>query len=189
WGISAAGKQASVPPSGRCSPQINSRRVVLPQPLGPTTASSSPGPARSETSASACTPTPRRSREVRLTPCRRIASPPRAPPSKGSARDFSSVCNALPPRALPHRFEGSAPGESLPGRHLSRPTRQPPWCLLAVGVMLARERQSRPGQGAHEVLELGGRPALERRAVLLVGGDHRIAVVPVQPWLRVQPER
>src|SRR3954451_23736563 len=39
-----------------------------------------------------------------------------------------------------------------------------------------------------EVLELLGRPALEGLAVLLVGRDDRVAVVPVEPRLGVQPE-
>ena len=55
WGISTAGAHSIVPPSGSCSPQISSSRVVLPQPLGPTTASSSPAPACSETPSSART--------------------------------------------------------------------------------------------------------------------------------------
>ena len=58
WGISTAGGHAIEPASGDCSPQISSSSVLLPQPLGPTTASSSPAPARSETSASACTSSP-----------------------------------------------------------------------------------------------------------------------------------
>src|SRR3984957_2528835 len=43
-------------------------------------------------------------------------------------------------------------------------------------------------QGANEVLERRGRPALEGRAELLVGGYYRVAVVPVEPRLWVEPE-
>ena len=47
-------------------------------------------------------------------------------------REPRSVCASLPPRALPHRFEGSAPGR---GRYLSRPPPAPlfgpPQCYRA----------------------------------------------------------
>src|SRR5436190_846105 len=49
--------------------------------------------------------------------------------------------------------------------------------------------RDRLGQRLDELLELPGRPALERLAPRLVGGDDRVAVVPVQPRLGVQPER
>ena len=42
-------RSSTDPPSGRCRPQTSSSSVVLPQPLGPTTATTSPAPARSET--------------------------------------------------------------------------------------------------------------------------------------------
>src|SRR5215218_797091 len=44
------------------------------------------------------------------------------------------------------------------------------------------------GQRLHELLELIRGPALERGAVALVCRDHRVAVVPVEPWLGVEPE-
>src|SRR6185437_5445063 len=50
-------------------------------------------------------------------------------------------------------------------------------------------RLHRLGQRLDEILELIGAPALERGAVLGVGGDHRVAVVPVELGLGVQPER
>src|SRR3954447_23025569 len=53
----------------------------------------------------------------------------------------------------------------------------------------ASARRDRPRQRLDEVLELARRPALERLAVALVGGDDRVAVVPVQPRLGVEPER
>ena len=44
-------------------------------------------------------------------------------------------------------------------------------------------------QRVHEALELLGRPTLEHAvAVRLVGGHHRVAVVPVELGLRVEPE-
>src|SRR3954453_2791787 len=49
-------------------------------------------------------------------------------------------------------------------------------------------RPQRAGERLHEVLELLGGPALERLAVLLVGADHGVAVVPVQARLGVEPE-
>ncbi len=53
--MSAAGALVTVPVSGACRPQMSSSSVVLPQPLGPTTVTISPGPARSDTSARAWT--------------------------------------------------------------------------------------------------------------------------------------
>src|SRR3954452_18732104 len=49
--------------------------------------------------------------------------------------------------------------------------------------------RDRPRQRLDELLELAGRPALEGLAPRLVGGDHRVAVVPVQARLGVEPER
>src|SRR5215217_7796588 len=46
-----------------------------------------------------------------------------------------------------------------------------------------------PRQRLDEVLELARGPALVGLAVLLVGRDDGVAVVPVQPRLRVEPER
>src|SRR3954471_8414863 len=54
-------------------------------------------------------------------------------------------------------------------------------CLARL-VRAARQR-------LHECTEMVERPALVRLAELLVGRDHRVAVVPVQPRLGVQPER
>src|SRR4051812_42221548 len=47
----------------------------------------------------------------------------------------------------------------------------------------------RPRKRLDELLELPRRPALEGLAPRLVGGDHRIAVVPVQARLGIEPER
>ena len=51
-------------------------------------------------------------------------------------------------------------------------------------------RRTLAGERVHEALELLGGPALEDAvAVGLVGGHHRVAVVPVQARLGVDPER
>ena len=61
WGISTAAAELTEPLSGSCSPQISSSSVVLPQPLGPTSASSSSRSACSDTPSSAGTVLPPRS--------------------------------------------------------------------------------------------------------------------------------
>jgi hypothetical protein len=53
--MSAAGALTTVPVSGACNPQMSSSSVVLPQPLGPTTVTISPGAARSDTPSRAWT--------------------------------------------------------------------------------------------------------------------------------------
>ena len=54
-GISAAAPAVTRPASGACSPHTSSSSVDLPLPLGPTSATVSPGAARSETPSSALT--------------------------------------------------------------------------------------------------------------------------------------
>src|SRR3954466_16175608 len=69
-------------------------------------------------------------------------------------------------------------------------SRQLVFIVTSIGHPAARALVGdRPRQRLDEVLELAGRPALEGLAPRLVGGDHRIAVVPVQPRLGVEPER
>ena len=82
------------------APQTSSSSVDLPQPLGPTTATISPGAARSERRAPRSAVRPRQPRRPR--PLGRPGSTPSSLVRRPS----------LPPRALPHRFEGSAPGRS-----------------------------------------------------------------------------
>src|SRR5947209_2041320 len=186
-GISTAGSQTTLPLWARCRPQISSSRVDLPHPLGPTTATTSPGCAWSERSCSAVR-APRRVLKVRVTPS---TLTPRSPGRVGRSVWCAVVIalRSLPSRALPHRFEGSAPGGHSQRRYLSRLGRQPPW-VPGLARMLARAcRTALPGQDLDELLELIGPPALERGAVTLVGGDHAVAVVPVEPGLGVQPER
>ena len=54
-GISAAGGASIVPASGSASPQTSSSSVDLPQPLGPATATTSRGAARTDTPSRALT--------------------------------------------------------------------------------------------------------------------------------------
>ena len=68
WGISAAGGASIVPASGACSPHTSSSSVDFPHPLGPTTASVSPGRARSDTSLSASTAPKRFATPASVTP-------------------------------------------------------------------------------------------------------------------------
>src|SRR3954454_21503819 len=69
-------------------------------------------------------------------------------------------------------------------------SRQLVFIVTSIGHPAARALVGdRPGQRLDEVLELAGRPALEGLAPRLVGGDHRVAVVPVQARLGGQPER
>ena len=109
---------SSVPASGSCSPHTSSSSVDLPQPLGPDD--------RDRLARRRAQRHVRPARGRRRTPSR----PRRGPlPRRRSVRDEAppreprSVCASLPPRALPHRFEGSAPD---PGRYLSRPSASPP---------------------------------------------------------------
>jgi hypothetical protein len=126
WGIRTAGELSRKPSSGRCSLQTNSSKVLLPQPLGPTTATVSPSATDSETSLNADS-SPKR----RETPASLTADPEPAPaPAAGRlSRGFRSLSTSLPSRALPHRFKGSTPVEpSNDSRAPSQPaSRQPPW--------------------------------------------------------------
>ena len=108
----------------------------------------------------------------------------------------SIIALSLPPRALPHRFEGSAPGRSA--RALSQPAFPPAplGCQMVRAHATARAtrdgppavlRDDRAGEGLDEILELVGPPALERRAVALIRRDHAVTVIPVEPWLGIQP--
>ena len=93
WGIRAAGALTIVPESGGCRPQISSSSVVLPQPLGPTTATISWGAARSDIPDSACTG-PRLVANVRLTSSTR--TPTRSSSSRGSSIGASIITRIAP---------------------------------------------------------------------------------------------
>ena len=60
---------------------------------------------------------------------------------------------------------------------------------VAQPVSRRRFRRFRDGSAPSRTPRVVGAPAFERGAVLLVGGDHAVTVVPVQPRLGVQPER
>src|SRR5207302_9279967 len=79
---------------------------------------------------------------------------------------------------------GSLPKRSCSLKHLAA---SPEGTKLARAL---RDRQLRPARDhVYELLELLGRPALEDSvAVRLVGGHHRIAVIPVQAGLGIEPE-
>src|SRR4051794_7213896 len=82
---------------------------------------------------------------------------------------------------------GSAQRTSRP---VSRTRRMTPSVLHGGRrVSLGSVSGDRARERLDEVLELLGRPALVRLAVLFVRRDHRVAVVPVQARLGVQPER
>ena len=119
WGISTAGAARTCPASGACSPHTSSSSVDFPQPLGPTTATISRGAARSDTPSSALHGAERLRHALE-----RHARVPRSASTR-LRREPRSVCASLPPRALPHRFEGSAPGSWA----LSQPaSASPPGC-------------------------------------------------------------
>ena len=131
WGISAAGARVTVPASGACRPQMSSSSVVLPQPLGPTTATISPGAARIETPASAGT-APVREANVLLTSSTRTPPVPRC---AAAPESWSLDHLLLPSRALPHRFKGSAPGARGAGA-LSQPAYPPAPLVSTLRAML-----------------------------------------------------
>src|SRR3954471_18409617 len=67
-------------------------------------------------------------------------------------------------------------------------SRQLVFIATSIGWVAARALvRHGPRQRFDEVLELRRRPAFERLAPRLVGGDDRVAVVPVQARLGVQP--
>ena len=95
---------AIVPASGSCRPATSSSSVDLPQPEGPTTPSTSPAP------------TSRSSPPSAGHGAEAAGDAPRSPRcvlrmARGSSAGASTFVASLPPRALPHRFEGSAPGD------------------------------------------------------------------------------
>jgi hypothetical protein len=128
WGMRTAGADCTVPVSGACRPQTSSSSVVLPQPLGPTTATVSPAATVRDTSASAGTGAARRRAKPRLTPASRIsASSPRT--FRGSCAGASSlVCIAPSAGITPQVRRVSA---RVRGRYLSRPPPAPLWSRLA----------------------------------------------------------
>src|SRR6476659_6717369 len=121
----------------------------------------------------------------------------------------------LPPRALPRqvlrvgagvvwdaisaRLPASSPDSQQPVYSPAAPASGPPsraarsgrndsnTATALVSGLLDEGRAA--GDHVHEGLEMAGGPALEGGgAVALIGGHHRVAVVPVQARLRVEPE-
>ena len=80
WAMSAAGAASTVPVSGAGSPQTSSSSVVLPQPLGPTTATISPG------------------RAVRLRPRTAVTG---GAPRRGAANVLATSCSTTDPSPVP----------------------------------------------------------------------------------------
>src|SRR3954452_20142109 len=127
-----------------------------------------------------------------------IALPPRAStarPSRAAAGD--SVATTPPLPLTPSWYREPWTAEAIPG---AKPTETAAVRTTASERSMqhrypragasqrVRSMAHRARQRLDEVLELLGRPALVGLAVLLVGRDHRVAVVPIQPRLGVQPE-
>ena len=130
---SASPATDTVPDVGSWSPAISSSSVDLPQPDGPTTATVSPPLTSSERPSSAVVAGARR-RAAGKTRDTSLTLTDAAVKERGSSAGASSLdCKTLPPRALPHRFEGSAPGDGCSRvRYLSPPSREPP-CSVDTG--------------------------------------------------------
>ena len=187
WGISTAGAQASVPASGRAgrtsAPAACSCRIRS----GPTTASSSPGPACRDMSASACTGAPLGG--VRPGERAQLDARPAPPARWRRVRRLQFARHFAPFAGITPQVLRVGAGGRFPWRHLSRPARQPPWVVCSGGDASARRRSRGRVSARTKSSSWAVRPALECRAVLRVGGDHAVAVVPVQARLGVEPER
>src|SRR5205085_12304910 len=88
------------------------------------------------------------------------------------------------------RVSGAWRGE-VPDRNLSPLAREPPWWSQPVYAQTNSlgGGASAAGDHVHELLQVLGGPAFEGAvAVGLVCGHHRVAVVPVQARLGIEPE-
>ena len=114
WGISTAGAAATLPALGARSPQTSSSSVVLPQPEGPTSATISCSATANVTSSTACSGCARRPRAGYSTAdVPQLGAGGRSgPPALAFRAALRVASSSLPPRALPHRFDGSAPALS-----------------------------------------------------------------------------
>ncbi len=128
WGINTADGPLTLPESGCCSPQTSSSSVVLPQPLGPTSATTSPGPTRSERSSSATTP-PRGPGNARWTPSS-ITSAALAPLLGGGLISMQLNRQVAPFAGITPQVRRVDIGGAR-GRHLQPPTARFPDAISA----------------------------------------------------------
>src|SRR3954451_16561145 len=99
----------------------------------------------------------------------------------GSASASRSRTSSMPGNVDTATATTTATTANSAPRRAAEP-RSSPRSASVLTALRARLRRSRVGgtrERAHEVLELARGPALVRVAVLLVGGDHGVAVVPV----------
>src|SRR5215218_3816350 len=135
---SVAPPAATMPASGSWSPAASSSSVDLPQPEGPTTASTS-FDRRPRSSRSRATRSPNR----RLTPA---TTTPLSSNERGSLLGASaSVCIAPSAGITPQVRRVSAGRRFRRGRYLSPLSREPPWLFSGA---VYRSRRARPSLGA-----------------------------------------
>ena len=133
WGMSTAGSARTRPASGACSPHTSSSSVVLPQPLGPTTATISPAPTSRSTPSSA-----RTEPNARLTPARLAVPPPST--FRGSCAGASSLVVIAPSAGITPQVRRVSAG-SLGA--ISAGLRQPP-CWSAMDASAGARRRASP---------------------------------------------
>src|SRR4051794_29781179 len=122
--MSTAGSARTRPASGVCRPHTSSSSVVLPQPLGPTTATISPAPTSRSTPSSA-----RTEPNARLTPARLALPPPST--FRGSCAGASSLVVIAPSAGItPQVRRVSAGTGAISAERSSRP----PWFLRGSTV-------------------------------------------------------
>src|SRR4051812_21441306 len=171
-----ASPASTVPTSGAVRLHTSSSRVDLPQPLGPTTATTSPGVARRSRRSRATTRPSRPSKDL-VTPASRTS--PCLTTSRGSCTGASSLVTIAPSAGITPQVRRV----SAARRALSQPAcRQPPCSLRASRVSISSRSDahaSRAGRQAGGVFE--GTSAAHTRVVYLRGTQlvsrHRDQVV------------
>ena len=133
WGMSTAGSARTRPASGACRPHTSSSSVVLPQPLGPTTATISPAPTSRSTPSSA-----RTEPNARLTPARLAVPPPST--FRGSCAGASSLVVIAPSAGITPQVRRVSAG-SLGA--ISAGLRQPP-CWSVMDASAGARRRASP---------------------------------------------
>ena len=133
------------PASGACSPQISSSSVDLPQPLGPDDARA----ARRRGAAATCRERRARRRAERRVTRADLDAARRRCAAARRRRLCGSLRSVVARRSLrghyPTGSKGRRRGNRFPGRHLSRPSRQPPWCRsLCADASSRRPRSPAP---------------------------------------------